>query len=240
MDFSGYFAQACEANGIIGAAERSGDFERLHAMLVEFNRGVNLTAVTGEREAIIKHYADSLTALKYLPQRPDTLIDVGCGGGFPTLPLAIVRRDIAFTALDSTEKKLRFVDMAAKELSLGVKTLCARAEDAGRDPAHREAYGIVTARAVARLNVLCELCLPLARVGGVFIAMKGPSGLEEAREAKIAAAALGGEISETAQFTLADPFGGEEMERVIIVIEKVRPTPEGYPRQYGRIAKKPL
>ena len=240
MSFSEYFAKACEMNGLAGFSPLSPAFERLTELLLAFNAHTNLTSVRTPEETVMKHYVDSLTAAGYIPPSAKTVVDVGCGGGFPTLPLAIALPGPEFTGLDSTEKKLRFVSSAAVDLGLNVKTLCSRAEDAGRDPSLRESFDVSIARAVARLNALCELCLPLTKPGGLFIAMKGPAGDEEAREAKIGIAALGGEIAGIAHVTLADPLGGEGAERTMILIEKKRPTPDMYPRQYAKIVKKPL
>lgn len=240
MNFNEYFSSACGLNGLSEFVSKAGIFEALTARLLEFNQHTNLTAVRSEEDVIVRHYIDSMTALRYIPDSAETLIDVGCGGGFPCLPVSICRPGLKITALDSTEKKLRFVSEAASGLSLPVSVLCGRAEEIGRDEAYREKFDAVSARAVARLNILCELCLPLARVGGVFIAMKGPGGDEEVREAKIACAALGGEIADVSHIVLCPPGGGESMERVIVVIEKLRETPDGYPRQYAKISKRPL
>ena len=240
MDFIDCFSRACELNGLGEYSGLARRFDTLTSLLLEFNSHTNLTSVRSAEDAVMRHYIDSMTAVRYIPETAKTLADIGCGGGFPTLPVALCRPELRIDAIDSTEKKLVFVKQAADALKLPVRTVCVRAEDAGRDPAFREKYDAAAARAVARLNVLCELCLPLVRVGGLFIAMKGPGGDEEAREAKISAAALGGEIADIVHLALTPPDGGEEMERTVIVIEKLRPTPEIYPRQYAKITKKPL
>lgn len=208
-------------------------WERLAELLLEWNGRMNLTAITGKEEIYRKHFADSLTAAEFLPNGA-TLLDVGCGGGFPTLPLALARPDLRVTALDSTAKKLRFVEAAAKELSLPVVTLCGRAEELGKGAPYRECFDCVTARAVARLPVLCEWCLPFVRVGGAFVALKGAAGEEELREAENAVALLGGKVETVRRRTV----GGES--RVILVIRKIAPTPAKYPRNGGQIMKKPL
>lgn len=212
-------------------------FGILYNELVAFNEKVNLTAVTDIEGAIAKHFADSLLIEEYIPNNA-RVIDVGCGGGFPTLPLAIVRPDLEITALDSTEKKLKFVSLMADKLSLNVTTLSARAEEVGRREEYRESFDVSVARAVARLNVLSELCIPLVRVGGLFISCKAAIGEEEYNEAR-----KGTEILGTVTKTVSSPTlhtADEEQKRSIYVFEKTFSTPDKYPRQYAKITKKPL
>ncbi len=206
-------------------------FSLLLKDLLAFNAVTNLTAITDPEEIILRHFADCLSAADKLPQNAK-VIDVGCGGGFPTLPLAIVRPDLHFTALDSTAKKLVFVDNTAKKLRLNVTTLAARAEELSSG---REAYDVAISRAVARMNLLAELCLPLVRVDGVFLAMKGATGKEELSEAEKGIATLGGKVGAVDCFTLASAG-----ERCLITVRKIAPTPVAYPRPWGRIRKKPL
>lgn len=200
-------------------------------LLTEANRHMNLTAISEPEEIVLRHFADSLTAARFLPSGA-RVVDMGCGGGFPTLPLAIARPDLSFTALDSTAKKLTFVAAAAERLSLSVKTVAVRAEEY-RDG--REGFDVCLSRAVASLELLDELCLPLVKVGGVFVAMKGASGLEELTAAQKGIAVLGGKVREADPFTLS--VAGK---RVLIAVDKVRPTPKEYPRPWARIKKKPL
>lgn len=211
--------------------EKGEKFAVLFDELVAFNNVTNLTAITECEEVALRHFADSLTAAGKIPTGA-TVIDVGCGGGFPTLPLAIARPDLAITALDSTAKKLVFVENMARKLSLNVKTLAARAEEI---PECREIFDIATSRAVARMNLLTELCLPLVKVGGKFVAMKGASGQEELAEAEGGITKLGGAVTGVDAFTLLSAG-----ERVIITVDKVAPTPPAYPRPWGKIKKKPL
>lgn len=214
-----------------GFAEK---FEILCNRLIETNEKFNLTAITDTEGVILRHFADSLTA-EPLMGDAQSVLDVGCGGGFPTLPLAIVHQNAAFTALDSTAKKLTFVDAVANELSLPVRTVAARAEELAALPTHRECYDLVLSRAVARLNILAELCLPFAKVGGRFVALKGADGESELAEATAGIGKLGGRVKSVKKFTLSDAG-----ERVLIEIEKVSPTPKEFPRAFGRIKKKPL
>jgi len=211
--------------------EKGEKFALLFEELIAFNNITNLTAITECEEVALRHFADSLTAADKIPEGA-TVIDVGCGGGFPTLPLAIARPDLAITALDSTAKKLVFVENMAKKLSLNVKTLAARAEET---PEYRESFDVATSRAVARMNLLTELCLPLVKVGGRFVAMKGASGREELSEAEDGIVKLGGNVTDVDAFTLLSAG-----ERVLITVKKTSPTPPAYPRPWGKIKKKPL
>lgn len=211
--------------------ERGEKFALLFDELIAFNNVTNLTAITECEEVALRHFADSLTAADKIPMGA-SVIDVGCGGGFPTLPLAIARPDLAITALDSTAKKLVFVENMAKKLSLNVKTLAARAEEI---PEYRESFDVATSRAVARMNLLTELCLPLVKVGGRFVAMKGASGREELSEAEDGIVKLGGNVTDVDAFTLLSAG-----ERVLITVKKTSPTPPAYPRPWGKIKKKPL
>ncbi len=206
-------------------------FETLLKELVTTNERVNLTAITEPSEVALRHFADSLTAAKHIPKGA-SVIDVGCGGGFPTLPLAIARPDLKISALDSTAKKLVFVEEMAKKLSLNVTVFAKRAEEATE---LREHFDVAVSRAVARLSALSELCLPLVKVGGLFVALKGADGKEELSEAKNALSTLGSSLLSCEEFTL-----GEAGARAVIVCKKTRATPKEYPRAWGKIKKKPL
>ncbi|MBQ7354346.1 MAG: 16S rRNA (guanine(527)-N(7))-methyltransferase RsmG [Clostridia bacterium] len=237
MNFTETYQSTLAALGLAPYAtdEIAAKFETLYTKLVEFNSHTNLTAITDEAGVILRHFADSLTAAPYIGEKSLKILDVGCGGGFPTLPLAIAHPDCRFTALDSTAKKLTFVAEMADTLSLPVTTLPARAEEVAQMPAHRERYDLVVSRAVARLPMLCELCLPFVKVGGRFVALKGADGELELTEAEHAIAKLGGRLISQKAFTLGDAGG-----RVILEIEKVRPTPTAYPRAFAKIKKTPL
>lgn len=217
-------------------AENTQKFADLTARMLEVNKQMNLTAITDPRAVILLHFADSLTVAGFLPQNA-RVIDVGCGAGFPCLPLAITRPDLKLHALDSTEKRIRYVRETAELLGLSLEATAARAEDAAKGKM-REAFDIATGRAVAALPLLAELCLPFVRVGGSFLAMKGPRGEEELREAASAIKRLGGEVKALYPITLHD--GEREEHRTIIEIKKVRPTPSEFPRPWAKMLKKPL
>jgi len=206
--------------------------------LLDWNTRINLTAIDDPSSVATHHFLDSLTCLTVVqPKLGDWVVDVGTGAGFPGVPLKILRPDLRLTLLDSLQKRIAFLEHLVSALRLADVTLChARAEDAGRSSAHRERYDLVLSRAVAQLRVLAELCLPLAKVGGTFLAMKGPKGYEEIAEAGNALRALGGEIAQVKELQL--PIAGEQ--RLLIVVRKVEPTPHKYPRKAGQPTRSPL
>ena len=211
-------------------------FDRYAQLLVDWNEKINLTAITDPQEICVKHFADSLSLLaKVELAQGASLIDVGTGAGFPGLALKIARPDLQVTLLDSTKKKLMVLEEISQSLDLNVKLLHQRAEEAGQDPAYRDRFDIVTARAVANLAVLAEYCLPFARVGGRFLAMKSAKTQEELTGAKKAIAMLGGRLREI--HTLQLETAGE---RTILELEKKSPTPALYPRPSAKIARFPL
>lgn len=211
-----------------GAAALCGYLERL----LETNRVMNLTAITDPDEALCKHLLDCLVAAA-LPEMAGRVADVGAG--FPSVVIKALRPECEVTALDATGKKLDFVASASAACGLACRTAHIRAEDAGRDPGFRERFDTVAARAVAALPVLCEYCLPLVRVGGHFIAMKGPGAEQECAQASAALQALGGELLRAQTVTLPDGS-----QRVNLVIKKARPTPKSYPRRQKDIKARPL
>ncbi len=207
--------------------------DKLYKMLLrlqEFNSHTNLTAIRDEDGILVKHITDSLTLAPFLPKNVK-LLDVGCGGGFPSLPIAIARPDISVTALDSTEKKVNYVKESAEILELpNLKTLCGRAEELAHLPELREHFDVVTARAVAALPMLSELCVPFVKVGGCFIAMK--SAPENAAVHK-----LGCKPFDIHEFTLVSH---ENEQRTILIANKISPTPTTYPRAFAKIKKNPI
>ena len=209
--------------------------ERMH----EVNKSLNLTAIKEEKAIILKHYVDSLTVSTYIPDGA-RIIDVGCGAGFPTLPLAIFRPDLSITALDGTAKRINYVSETAKLLNLsGVTAIAARAEELANTDGHRESYDIATARAVASLPVLCELTLPFVKVGGRMLAMKSLQAGDELELATNCIRLCGGEVEKIVPCDLVST-NGEKESRNIIIIKKIKKTPPLYPRHYSKISKKPL
>ena len=211
-------------------------FEAFHAILDEYNARMDLTAVLDEDERVDRHDLDSAAPLAHGLLMPGAkVIDVGTGAGFPGLPLAILRPDADFTLLDSQQKRIDFIAETAALLGLE-NTHCEamRAEEAPRGL--HEGFDIAVSRAVARLNVLCELCLPFVRVGGSFISMKAADCAEEVAEAAKAIETLGGSAPEIRTYTIP----GTDVVRTAVIIKKTAPTPAKYPRRWARISKQPL
>ena len=207
-------------------------FEIYFKLLVEWNEKMNLTAITDEHGVAVKHFADSLTLYNFVDVKKNaSIIDVGTGAGFPGVVLKIARPDIKLTLLDSLNKRLTFLNTVLNDTGLDSELVHSRAEEGGKNK-----FDIAVSRAVARLNVLCEYCLPYVKVGGLFVAMKGPNADEELDGAKNALKLLGGKVEKVHKFNLPC----DEGERTIIVIKKVKPTPKQYPRISGKIKSQPL
>lgn len=216
--------------------EQLAQFTRYYELLVETNKVMNLTAITEPEEVAVKHMVDSLLAYEDGMQGK-TLVDVGTGAGFPGVPLKIYCPSLKVTLVDSLGKRLRFLQQVIDELGLkGIRCEHLRAEDAGRSKKHREQYDYVMARAVARLSVLSEYCLPLAKKCGQFIALKGSRFAEEIEEGEAAVKILGGKIISAEPVKLPGLDDG----RAIIKIAKIKATPAQYPRKAGTPEKQPL
>ncbi len=211
--------------------------ESLCRIMQAKNAEMNITAITDDEGIATKHFCDSALLAPLLPDEGE-MADIGCGGGFPCLPIAILKPNVKITAIDSTSKKVSYVSDTARAIGLSnLYGISMRAEE-GAQGDFREKYDIVTARAVAALNVLCELCIPYLKVGGVFYAMKGKGAPEELDAAKDAVKAMGAVVARVHEMTLV--CDGEEQLRYIIEIKKTSPTPKQYPRAYAKIKKKPL
>lgn len=222
--------------GIKISAEQAAKFQKYMELLVEWNEKLNLTAITEPEEILEKHFLDSLTTLLACkPKDGSKVLDVGTGAGFPGVPIKIMRPDLQVTLLDGSNKRLNFLGELCSELGVECRRVHKRAEEAGLDKAMRENFDIVTARAVAQLRILCEYCLPLVKMKGYFIAMKGPGANEELFEARNALDILGGDKVDVKQVQL--PNAGK---RNLIVVRKLSFTPKGYPRHGGTITKHPL
>ena len=225
-----------EKLGLSLTNEQLKHFDLLSDLLVEQNKTMNLTAITDPDGIAVKHFADSISVLTACDMPIGArVMDIGTGAGFPGIPLLIMRPDLDLTMVDSTAKKLKYVQSTVDSLGLIATTLHTRAEEAGQSKEYRENFDFVCSRAVAALNVLCEYCLPFVKVGGYFIAMKGAKAQEEIDSAKSAIKTLGGKIVAEKSFSLSD--GGE---RTLVVIKKISQIPPKYPRPSAQIAKKPL
>lgn len=212
-------------------------FREYNQLIIEYNKRINLTNITEPVEVVIKHFFDSLSPAFYLDFKDKRVIDIGAGAGFPGIPLKILFPTIKLTLLDSLKKRIVFLEKTCRQLDLtGVNLIHGRAEEVARIEKHRERYDIVIARAVARLNVLVELSLPFASVGGVFIAMKGDKAEEELKEAREAIKLLGGKVSKVSSLDLPEDRG----ERNIIIVNKELKSPFNYPRKPGEPARTPL
>jgi len=215
-------------------------FQTYYEELIAWNERANLTAITDYQEVQIKHFLDSLSCLLVLAGLPMDGwrgLDIGAGAGFPGLPLKIARPQMELTLLEAKKKRVRFLQHLVERLKLpGVAVIRGRAEELGRQPGHREGYDLVLARAVATLPVLLEYALPLCQIGGIFLAQKGPDIKEELETSKVALRVLGGQMREVRGLELPHSMG----RRNLVVVEKVAPTPEKYPRRPGMPAKRPL
>jgi len=208
-------------------------------LLQEWNNKVNLTAIIEEEEVYLKHFYDSLTLARYLDfeKEPLTICDVGAGAGFPSIPLKILYPHLEVTIVDSLKKRINFLEILVDELNLdNVHLYHERAEDFGQNKQFRNAFDIVTARAVANMSVLAEFCLPLTKKEGTFAAMKGSTVSAELNTSKNAIKTLGGKTQKLETFDLPEDAG----ERSIILVNKERNTPKKYPRQAGTPNRKPL
>ena len=200
--------------------------------LLEKNKVMNLTAIREPAAVAQLHFLDSLALLNIEPLAGKTLIDIGCGAGFPGVPLKIAEPSIRLTLLDSLGKRMKWLEETLPGLGVEAQCVTARAEEYVAE--HREQFDVVTSRAVARLNILAELCLPYLKTGGCFLAMKGADAGTEAEEAKRAVALLGGKIERIAEYPVVDAV------HRVVVIRKVKPTPARYPRRFSKIKQQPL
>lgn len=233
------FKETLQGHFITLTEEQLNQYDTYFRLLVEWNDKINLTAIVEKEEVYLKHFYDSITPSFYIDiNKIKTVCDVGAGAGFPSIPLLIAFPHLHVTIVDSLNKRINFLQLLVSELGLHkqVQLIHGRAEDAGRNKDLREAFDLVTARAVARTNVLLEYCLPLTKVNGLFLALKGQYLEDEHLESKKATSILGGKFVNKHSFLL--PI--EESERNIIEFKKIKKTPKTYPRKAGTPAKKPI
>lgn len=223
------------ASGLSASAAEK--FDTYAKMLVEFNKNINLTSITEPFDIVTKHFLDSIAPIESLeiPQNA-RLIDVGTGAGFPGIPLKLAREDINLTLLDSLDKRIKVLKSICLEIDVSAEFIHGRAEEVSRQKNHREQYDVAVSRAVARLDKLCEYCLPYVLVGGMFYAFKGPLAEEELKEAENAIKILGGKCEKIIQYDIS----GTDLTHCIVAIRKISPTNPKYPRQSAKIAQKPL
>lgn len=238
MEFRDYLLKAAEEYGLCLTERMTEQFELYYELLLAWNEKINLTAITEPKEVAIKHMIDSLSCLdeKVFPMGA-SVIDVGTGAGFPGIPLKIFRPDLKLTLLDSLNKRIKFLQEVVERLELNdVECIHARAEEGARNKALREKFDVAVSRAVARLQVLAEYCMPFVRIGGSFVALKGMKYAQEAEEGQRAIKVLGGTDCRAVPVQLPSL----EDKRAVLYIKKVKATPKTYPRKAGTPDKNPL
>lgn len=238
MKYFELMKNACDSVGMNFDEDKYNKFITYKNLLQEWNEKINLTAITEDEEVIKKHFIDCIKAFSENQfKEAKTLIDVGTGAGFPGLPIAIMRENLNITLLDSLNKRVNFLNIVKNSLNLtNVTTIHSRAEDGARNKELREKFDIATSRAVANMAVLSEFCLPYVKVGGYFIALKGPAITDELNDAKNAIGTLGGKLIEVIEVSVE----GTDLKHNLVVIKKVKETPKTYPRKAGSITKKPI
>lgn len=224
------FIEILETLDITITDEKYDKFVMFYEILIEWNKNINLTAITNFEEVFLKHFYDSLCLVKGVSLNNQRLLDVGSGAGFPSIPLKIVFEDLDITIIDSLNKRIKFLDSLTKSLNIDVRLIHGRVEE----HKFKNHYDIVTARAVSNLRVLTELCLPFVNVGGLFVALKGPKYKEEYEESKNAVKVLGGKLFKTIEYEV------DNQKRALVLISKITSTEKQYPRIYGKIKSKPL
>ncbi|WMJ82475.1 16S rRNA (guanine(527)-N(7))-methyltransferase RsmG [Clostridium sp. MB40-C1] len=229
---------ACNSLGLELDEEKYNQFIQYKDLLKEWNEKVNLTAIKEDEEIIKKHFIDSMKIFQFHPlKNSKKIIDIGTGGGFPGIPMKIIRPDIDIVLLDSLRKRINVLDDILYKIGIDdVITMHGRAEEYGVREEHREQYDAVVSRAVANLAVLSEFCIPYVKVGGYFVAMKGPSVDEEIENAKKAVSILGGKIEGIIEVDIE----GSDLNHNLVIVKKVKNTPRKYPRKAGMITKNPL
>lgn len=207
-------------------------------MIKEWNEKINLTAITEDDEIIKKHFIDSIKVFKIDELKASKrIIDIGTGGGFPGIPMKIMNPECEIVLLDSLNKRINFLNKVIKELKLeNIEAVHGRAEDFVKENNCRESFDAVVSRAVANLTVLSEFCLPYVKIGGYFVALKGPAIEEEMNDAKNALKILGGKVERIEEVTIE----GSDLNHNLVVIKKIKETPKKYPRKAGMVTKNPL
>ncbi|MBL4930493.1 16S rRNA (guanine(527)-N(7))-methyltransferase RsmG [Clostridium paridis] len=238
MDLFELMKNACEEVDLVLTEEKYNQFQLYRKLLQEWNEKINLTAIVEEEEIIKKHFIDSIKIFKSEELRNSkSIIDVGTGAGFPGLPIAIMDSNIQVTLLDSLNKRILFLNEVVSKLNLkNVKTIHSRAEDGARNKLLREKFDVAVSRAVANMSVLSEYCMPYVRVGGNFIALKGPSIDEELIDAKNAIGTLGGVLKNVVSVKV----DGTDLNHNLVIVSKTSSTSAIYPRKAGTITKKPI
>lgn len=236
QEFDKIIQEQANEIGIVLEKEQINQLYTYMQLLLEWNKKINLTAITQPREIITKHFIDSMTIAKYI-EKNAKLIDVGTGAGFPGIPLKIIRRDIKVTLLDSLNKRICFLKEVIEQLELTkIEAIHARVEELGKNKKYRESFDCATSRAVANLSTLVEYLIPLVKINGCCISMKGSKIEDEMQQSKSAISVLGGKIEKLEKFSLPQ----SDIDRNIIMIRKAKNTPTKYPRKPGTPVKEPI
>lgn len=238
MEYFDILNEACNNERIEFNEEKYSKFIKYKDMIKEWNEKINLTAIVEDNEIIKKHFIDSIKVFKFEElKNARKVIDIGTGGGFPGIPMKIVNPSSEVVLLDSLNKRINFLNEVIKALELNnIRTIHGRAEDFARENSYREKFDVATSRAVANLTVLSEFCLPYVKVGGYFVAMKGPAIEEEMKDAKNAIKILGGQVEKIIEVDIE----GSDLNHNLVVIKKIKATPSKYPRKAGMVTKNPL
>ena len=238
MSFYELMERASQDVGMSFNEEKYNKFIKYMRLVQEWNEKVNLTAILEDEEFVTKHFIDCIKIFKSEEiKNAKTIIDVGTGAGFPGLPIAIMDENIEITLLDSLNKRINFLNTVVKELGLkNVTTIHSRAEDGGKDKKLREKFDIATSRAVANMTVLSEFCLPFVKVGGHFVALKGPLVDEELSQSKNAIGTLGGKLQNVIEVDIEQT----ELKHNIVIVNKIKECPMSFPRKAGMVTKRPL
>ncbi|AKA71257.1 16S rRNA (guanine(527)-N(7))-methyltransferase RsmG [Clostridium scatologenes] len=238
MEYFDIMSQACRDVELPFNEDTYNKFNQYKDMIKDWNEKINLTAIVDDEQIFKKHFIDCIKIFKFSPlKEAKNVIDIGTGAGFPGIPIKIMKQELDLILLDSLNKRVNFLNEVVSKIKLNnVETIHGRAEDFSRQPKYREQVDIAVSRAVANLAVLSELCIPYVKVGGYFVAMKGPSVDDEIKEGKRAISILGGKIDDVIKINIED----SDLDHNLVIIEKIKETPKAYPRKAGTASKKPL
>ncbi|AWI07484.1 16S rRNA (guanine(527)-N(7))-methyltransferase RsmG [Clostridium drakei] len=238
MEYFDIMSQACKDIGLPFNEDTYNKFNQYKDMIKDWNEKINLTAIVDDEQIFKKHFIDCIKIFKFSPlKEAKNIIDIGTGAGFPGIPIKIMKQELDLILLDSLNKRVNFLNEVVSKIKLNnVETIHGRAEDFSRQPKYREQVDIAVSRAVANLAVLSELCIPYVKVGGYFVAMKGPSVDDEIKDGKRAISILGGKIDDVIKISIED----SDLDHNLVIIEKIKETPKAYPRKAGTASKKPL
>lgn len=238
MKYFNIMESACDNEGVVFNEEKYNKFMKYKNLIKEWNEKINLTAITEDGEIVKKHFIDSIKIFRF-PFLKDAknIIDIGTGAGFPGIPIKIINEEICVVLLDSLNKRINFLNEVIDRLDLkNIKAIHGRAEDYAKNIEYREKFDIATSRAVANMTVLSEFCIPYVKVGGYFVALKGPSIEEEILESKNAIGTLGGRLEDIIKVDIEE----SDLKHNLVIVKKIKQTPKQFPRKSGIVTKKPL